>query len=174
MPVHRSILLKSQSGAAALEFALVALPLFVAVLSIVEVMLVVLTSSSLAEATTLAARSIRTGQLQKSGSATSSTFAQEICSNMSWLGPQCASNLSVDARVFSSFGSVTPPPVVSNGLIDSSALSFNMGNAGDIVVVRAYYRWPLMTPFLAAALGAASNGVMVITSTAAFRNEPFS
>ena len=69
-----------------------------------------------------------------------------------------------------------PPAVtspVANGQFQSSALQFNLGTAGDIVLVRAYYQWGLFTPFLNGGLQPLSNGSALIVSTIAFRNEPY-
>ena len=166
--------LADRRGATALEFALLAAPLLFALFASLEVILVVMATSALASATTTAARQIRTGQLQKSGTATSQSFAQQVCNNMAWLGGQCVSNLYVDAQVSGSFSTIAPPSPITNGAFDSTTLSFNIGNAGDIVLVRTYYKWKLITPFLNTAFGALDNGQIVLTATAAFRNEPFS
>jgi Flp pilus assembly protein TadG len=166
-------IIRDQSAATAVEFALVAMPFLFMIMSVFELALVFTVATSLDSATAKAARQIRTGQLQTSGGATASTFAQSICNNLGWLSSQCTGNLSVDVRTFTSFGNVTPVNPVSNGAFSTNNLTFNMGNAGDIVLVRAYYQWTLFTPFLNGGLQALSNGKTVVTSTVAFRNEPY-
>ncbi len=42
------------------------------------------------------------------------------------------------------------------------------------MVVRAYYKWPLITPFFSQALQQLNGGISLLTATAAFRNEPYS
>ena len=160
-------------GAIAVEFALVALPFIVMILSVFELALMFTVSTTLDSATARAARQIRTGQLQTAGGATAATFATTICNNLGWLESQCSSNLSVDVRTFPSFSNATLNNPVTSGAIDSTKLLFNMGNAGDIVMVRAYYQWKLFTPFLNGGLTLLSNGSTVISSTTTFRNEPY-
>ena len=43
----------------------------------------------------------------------------------------------------------------------------------DIVLVRAYYTWTIITPLLNASLVNLSGNKRLITTAVAFRNEPF-
>ena len=61
-------------------------------------------------------------------------------------------NLDVDVRTYTSFTNVTPPNPVVNGAFQQNQMTFTPGSANDIVVVRAYYRWTIITPLLNAAL----------------------
>ena len=47
------------------------------------------------------------------------------------------------------------------------------GNAGDIMLVRAWYQHTLLTPFLAQGLSKLNDGKAYLTATTAFRNEPW-
>jgi hypothetical protein len=48
-------------------------------------------------------------------------------------------------------------------------------HGGDIVVVRAYYKWPvIVSRLMGSSLGDEPDGSHLLVSTAAFRNEPFS
>jgi hypothetical protein len=40
-------------------------------------------------------------------------------------------------------------------------------------MVRAYYEWPMFTPFLQAGMTTLSNKNAVVTAKVVFRNEPF-
>ena len=57
--------------------------------------------------------------------------------------------------------------------MNQGALSVSLGGPGDIVVVRAYYRWPFITPLISQAMQQMSDGSMLVVSTATFRNEPY-
>ena len=164
---------RDRDGAAAVELALVATPFFMLLFGIIELALIFLVSSSLENATMEAARTIRTGQLQTGGSATASAFKTAICNNFGWLQSDCSANLSVDVRTFATFQSVTAPQPVTNGVFNPAALTFTPGGPTDIVVVRAYYQWPLIAPLMDQALQQLSGGKVLITSTATFRNEPY-
>jgi Flp pilus assembly protein TadG len=161
----------SRRGAVAVELALIGVPLFFTIMACLEVILMTLVSSSLAVATTEAARQIRTGQLQASGTATATTFGQLVCSNMSWFASQCTSNIHVNAQAFQSFGTMTSPSVITGNTFNPAGLQFNMGFHGNIILVKTYMTWTLVTPMLAQAFGGLSNNQVVLSATSAFRNE---
>jgi Flp pilus assembly protein TadG len=161
-------------GSTAVEFAMLAVPFLGLLFGIVELGMIYLVSTTLDNATAEAAREIRTGQLQLAGGATSTSFATVVCNDMSWLGSNCTSNLSVDVRTFTTFSATTIPEPITNGKFSTTSLQFQMGGPGDIVLVRTYYPWQLVTPFLDGSVANLSNGQMLIQSATTFRNEPYS
>ena len=164
---------RATEGVAAVEMAMVATPFFALLFGIIELGLIFLVSSSLENATAQAARTIRTGEFQTGGTTTAGAFKTAICNNFGWLQSDCATNLSVDVRTFTTFSSVTAPQPVSNKTFNQAALTFNPGGPGDIVVVRAYYQWPLIAPLMSQSLETLNGGTNLITTTATFRNEPY-
>jgi len=164
---------RAEQGAAAVEMALIATPFFMLLFGIIEIGMIFLISATLENGMDIAARTIRTGQLQSGGSATASAFKTSICNTFGWFQSDCTSHLSVDVRTYSTFAAVTAPQVVQNGTFNSAALTFTPGGPQDIVVVRAYYQWPLIAPFFDQALQQLNGGTALLTSTAAFRNEPY-
>ncbi|QUD86750.1 TadE/TadG family type IV pilus assembly protein [Phenylobacterium montanum] len=166
---------RGERGAAAVEFALIALPFFALLMGIIEVGMIFLISTTLEDATNLAARQIRIGAMQSQATPeTASAFQAAICSHLTWLGSSCASNLEVDVRTFSQFQSVTlPNPIASGKLQPQSQLQFRMGGPGEIVLVRAYYPWNLIAPHIDGMTAQTSGGQTLITATATFRNEPY-
>ena len=167
-------LLHSERGAAAVEMALVATPFLMLVFGIIEIAMIFMISASLENGMDIAARTIRTGEFQSGGAATAAAFKTAICNTFGWFQSDCTNNLSVDVRTYSTFASVTAPQPVSNGVFNSAALTFQPGAANDIVVVRAYYKWTLLAPFFNQAFQQLNGGVALLTTTAAFRNEPYS
>lgn len=165
---------EGQRGTAAVEFAMIALPFLALIFGILEISMIYLVSTTLENATADAARKIRTGELQSAGGATASSFASSICSELSWLGSSCTSNLYVDVRTFSSFSNITQPSPIRNGTVNLAALQFSPGKAGDIVLARAFYKWTLFTPVLDGMAASMTGGSTLLTATAAFKNEPFS
>jgi Flp pilus assembly protein TadG len=164
---------KADSGAAAVEMALVAMPFFMLLFGIVELALIFLVSSSLENATQQAARTIRTGAFQNGGAANAAAFKTTICNKFGWLQSDCSTNLYVDVRTYQNFSSIGAPQPVQNGVFNPNALTCNPGTPGDIEVVRAYYQWPLIAPLMSQALQQLNGGKTLITSTATFRNEPY-
>ena len=165
---------RDAKGATAVEFAMVALPLLMLLFSVLELAMIFLISTTLENATYNAARQIRTGSFQGGGSPTAASFKTAVCSSLSWLGSSCSSNVEVDVRTYASFTNPNIPDPVSNGTFNTGALSFTPGNAGDIVLVRAFYKWTLLTPFLNGGLQRLNGGVSLITASSLFKNEPYS
>ncbi|MBX7248778.1 MAG: pilus assembly protein [Caulobacteraceae bacterium] len=171
---HISSFRRASDGSAAVEFAIVAMPFFMLLFATIEIAMVFHVSTLLDDGVRAAARRIRTGQLQTAGGASMTTFKADVCSRMVWLQAHCASHLSLDVRTYPQWASANPPnPVQANGTFSESALTFTPGGPEDIVMVRAYYRWTLFTPFLSQALSRLSGNQAVLYSTAAFRNEPY-
>ncbi|MDI7776026.1 pilus assembly protein [Asticcacaulis sp. EMRT-3] len=159
-------------GAAAIEFALVAGPLIFMIMCCIELALVILLSVTLDNATDIAARQIRTGTTTAANS-TATDFRQLICNNMTWLAGSCMASLQVDVRTYSNFSLVDTTSPILNGKMQGSVFAYQIGAGSTIQLVRAYYEWPLFTPFLKPGLASLANGDAVITATAVFRNEPF-
>ena len=167
--------LRDRSGAMAVEFALVAAPLLFMLFSIIELALVFMVTSSLENATTEVARTIRTGAIQQAGGGSQTAFRNAICAEIRWMQANCQTNLSVDVRTFASFtGQNAPDPVnPTTKTFDTAATTYSVGVQGDIVLVRSFYRWKLISPFLSGGLERLSGGVTLLTATATFKNEPY-
>ena len=158
-------------GAAALEFALVIGPLIFMIMCCLELALVILATVTLDNATDVAARQIRTGEV--TSASTADDFKKIICDNMSWLAGGCLSSLEVDVRTFDSFSLVDLTPPIKNGKFEASTFYYQIGGGSKIQLVRAYYEWPLFTPFLKPGLSTLANGDAMLVATDVFRNEPF-
>jgi len=171
----------ARDGATAVEFAFVAGPFLFMMFAVIEVALVFLLSTSLDAASDKAARRIRTGEFQNANQ-TAADFTTALCGGMTWLANDCADSLTVDVRTYDDFASITDP-LLTPSPTQPGKNSFNPGGAQfddnappeKIVVVRSYYEWPLITPFLSEALARtdSSSTTAVITSTAVFRTEPY-
>lgn len=162
-------LLAARDGATAIEFALVSLPFFGLLFAIIETGLIFFVGQMLDSSTSDVARLIRTGQAQQSGM-TEQQMKDEICSGMANL-VNCQSNLRIDVRTYTSFGSVSlASPLDGSG--NFQAMQFDVGGASDIVVVRAFYTWPTFVTLLPTSSDLPS-GDRLLASVSAFRNEPF-
>ena len=86
----------------------------------------------------------------------------------------CPSRATVDVRVITKFRNVTPPdPLASGTSFDSSGLTYLTGQPGSLVLIRAWYKQPLITPFMAQALSKLNDGTTILMATSTFRNEPY-
>jgi Flp pilus assembly protein TadG len=163
---------RDQSGATAVEFGLLALPFFALMLAIIQVALVFFATQALETGVLNASRLIRTGQAQQQ-SMSAATFKQQICNAAGILFVNCTSKLVLDVRTYSTFGGVDlATPVDSNGNLITT-WGFSTGNGSSIVVVRAFYEWPVWSKLLSFNLSNLTDGNHLIAAVAAFRNEPF-
>lgn len=180
---------RDRKGAVALEMALVGPPFLLVMLALLDFGQTLLTQSLLDGAARDAARLIRTGQVQTSGSPIT-TFQTLLCSDMSTLmsTATCDSNVLFEVQVFSSFGSVsfTPCTYNNNGTGTGTKCSFSPGNASQIIGVQVSYARPYIVPWVGACLtggscwtgtgsasGAQGTQTTTLMSTVIFQNEPF-
>ncbi|HVM99193.1 MAG TPA: TadE/TadG family type IV pilus assembly protein [Caulobacteraceae bacterium] len=160
------------AGATAVEFAIVAVPFLALMFSILELGLIFMASTTIEASTVAAARLIRTGQLQAGSNNTADGFKTIVCNGMSWISTSdCVANISLDVRTFPSFSKIDVTPPISGGQIDQSQLTFDSGASCDIVLVRAFYPWTLLTPVLEPGLPNLGPTQRLLTATVAFRNE---
>ena len=163
--------LADRKGATAVEFAVIAFPFFLLIFGLIEITMIFVMSTTLDYGVAEAARTIRTGQAQKS-SMSAEDFKQMVCGNLFGL-MDCGDKLKIDVRVFATFtGSQDDLPVDENGDLEDN-LTFAIGNPNDIVMVRVFYEWDLFTPVMSSSLVNLGNDKRLLASTSLFRNEPF-
>ncbi len=162
----------SDSGATAVEFALVAAPFLALIIALIQTFLVFFAQQMLESIVQQSARLVMTGQVQ-SAQMTQAVFKQKVCDQIVILF-NC-STLMVDMQVATSWTSAnTAMPTLTydgSGKV-SNVWQYNPGNPGDIVVLRVMYEWPVMLGPLGFNLSNLSNGNRLIMSSAAFQNEP--
>ncbi len=162
---------RADDGATAVEFAMIAAPFFFLLFAMIEIAAVFFTGTVLENAVLEAARKIRTGEAQSSGMSQAG-FRAEVCNLISAVAD--CDNLDIDVQVFEDFDNVDQSsPIGGDGSIDTGNFGWDPGDAGDIVLVRVFYRWSLMTPNFGGALSNMENNQRLITAATVFRNEPF-
>ncbi len=160
-------------GATAVEFGLIATPLLLMTMGVLELALVFLVSITLDMAMQISSRQIRTGQVQLGASNTQAGFKALVCSNMTWLQSECNSSMSLDVRTFANFSTLASAHTLTPSNYSTTTFCYSPGQPTDIVLVRAYLQWTLFTPLLNNALANLGSNTRLITSTTAFRNEPY-
>lgn len=163
--------LRAGDGHAAVEFAIIAAPFFTILFAIFETALVFFSGQTLENGVAIAARMIRTGQVQTQG-VSEQQFRTMICQNQPGL-VDCANKLRVDVRSFPNFGGVNLPPALDNEGDLNNNFTYQPGTASDVVVVRAFYVWDLLIPDPLTGLSNMGGTRRLIAASAAFRNEPF-
>jgi Flp pilus assembly protein TadG len=163
---------RDRRGATAVEFALIALPFFALIFAIIETALCFFAGQALQTALMNASRAIRTGQAQ-SASVSAADFKTSICNQLTYMF-NCSANLYVNVQTFSNFSSITlTTPVDANGNLATTGYTYNAGGGSEIVVIRAYYEWPVFINRLGNNLANEPNGKHLLIATVAFQNEPF-
>jgi Flp pilus assembly protein TadG len=154
---------------------MISIPFLALLFAIFELGAMFMASTAIDAAVEQASRQIRTGQLQTGASNSAAGFKTLVCNGISWIpSSDCEANLSLDVRTFSSFSSISLTTPVTNGAIDQSQVGFSPGGSCDIVVVRAFYPWTLLTPTLEPGLPNLGASQRLLTATVAFRNENWS
>jgi Flp pilus assembly protein TadG len=167
--------MRARSGAAAVEFGLVAIPFLALTFAIVETAMLFFATQSLEAAVADASRQILTGQAQTAGYNTGASFKQNVVCTYLRTGVTLfdCSKVVVDVQNFSTFASATPSTPLTGGALDPNKAQFNAGGPGCIEVVSFYYEWPLYVTQLGFDMSNFGAGKRLLVSTAVFRNEPY-
>jgi Flp pilus assembly protein TadG len=165
---------RAKRGSAAVEFALVAMPFFLLTFGLAEIAMIGFAQSSLDFAVSETARQIRTGQAQMGG-VSRTAIQDQMCQEVNrFMVLSCEGNLFLDVNKFASFvdadNAANP---IQDGEFDDSGFGYTPGCPSNIVVVRAYYRWKIMTPLFESVFQNISGGERILVSTMMFRNEPY-
>ncbi len=155
-------LFRHDRGSTMLEFSLVAFPLILLLIGIIEIGFVYWGTKELENATSTGARFVRTGQAQQDGWS-STDLKAEICRRTSILY-DCETRLRIDvvsAANFTAFAPVAPLDDAGE-LRNDAGFSYAPGGRNDIVLVRSFYPWPRL-------LGSS----YLMRAAAPIRNEPF-
>jgi Flp pilus assembly protein TadG len=186
-------LFREKSGTSSIEFALLALPFLVVVFASLETFTAFTAEQLLANATETMARKVRTGEItfgvNPATDMSQEQFREAFCDEISII-MTCSetevknpSRLFIDVRSFSDFSKIpTAIPRVmggDNSDLDTSGFKFAPGGPTTINIVRAYYRWEVITdlvrPYITNLRPAGSSmpDDYLMVSTAAFRNEAY-
>ncbi|MCB1507795.1 MAG: pilus assembly protein [Hyphomicrobiaceae bacterium] len=161
-----------EDGATAVEFGLIAIPFFSLKLAIIETALMFWAGQLLEGGVSEAARQIRTGIVQTRGLGPGD-FRTMVCNEISNLF-DCGSRLGIEVRTYTSFddADLNRPPVDGAGNL-TGPFRYDPGGPEEIVVVRAFYLWPLYVNFMAIDAADVAGHQRLLSATMAFRNEPF-
>jgi Flp pilus assembly protein TadG len=162
----------SREGSMAVEFALVLPPLLFILTGIIQIMLVFIANQHLENATADLGRLVRTGQAQGQ-KFDQAKFKDSFCNQMGGFIKCESGNVLIDVQALPNFGPVSMDwPVDDDGNFEGSG-TYSPGGGGDIVLVRVFYQYPVWLPMIGQILANLPNGKRMLTSSAAFRNEPF-
>jgi Flp pilus assembly protein TadG len=183
---------RSRDGSAAIEFGLLAFPFFLLIFATIEAFIAFAGEQLLENAVDTMGRQIRTGQITfgmgRPSDLTEGQFRTKFCGEIS-LMIKCAAKedpndkkLYLDVREFANFSDIpTYIPKVGNELysdLDDTGFAYDPGGPLTINIVRAYYRWEVMTDLVRPYItNIRKDGEMprdyLMVATAAFRNENY-
>ena len=162
---------RDRRGVAAIEFAMLALPLFMAIFIILECAIQYFVWTSVDLAVQRTARQVRTGEVQKQ-SLDAAEFKSAVCQQISNIFG-CPSRLMLKVDVLKNIKSaVTHDPITGAGALQVQE-TYDIGKSGDILLVQAFFRWPAFTQLVTTGGRKTNAGDYVLQSTTLFRNEPF-
>jgi Flp pilus assembly protein TadG len=163
--------LRRQRGVTAVEFAIIAIPFFLLIMGIVEVGLIFWAGYELENATAAAARLVRTGQAQNGGY-TVNQLRAALCQNVVILS-DCNTKVKLSVQTFATFAGITVTSAVDQDGNLQTSFPYSPGGPSSIVLLTAFYEWPLTTPLTRTTLGNLGNGNYLLQTSFAFRNEPY-
>ncbi|MEY9167777.1 Flp pilus assembly protein TadG [Sinorhizobium fredii] len=186
-------LLGDRRGGTAIEFAILALPFFIVVFASIETFVAFTGEQLLANATDTLARRIRTGEITfnqgKSTDMTQAEFRQAFCDEIAILLTCSATEVDEPEKLYLDIREVADPsqfpaavPRVGSGDstdLDTGGFQFAPGAGKEFTMVRAYYRWQVITdlvrPYVTNLRPAGSSMPQdyLMVATATFRNEDY-
>jgi Flp pilus assembly protein TadG len=164
---------RNTRAASAVEFALLALPLFALIFAALQWAIVLMAEQELETATEKAARLVMTGQVSSTSSASNylsqSDFQKKVCTYLVALF-NC-SNVMVNMQTASTWANAsTSAP--SYATLQQNTWSYTTGTVGQVVVLQVMYEWPIVSSLLGFNLANLSNGTRLLMATSVFQNEP--
>jgi Flp pilus assembly protein TadG len=168
-PLRRFV--RQDGAGTTVEFGLLAAPFMAALFAILQTAILFFAGQALETAAAASARLILTGQAQTSGWS-AAQFKQQVCDQIHGVF-NCNSGVYVDVETYPSFSAISTAMPVSNGAFNSSALGYNPGGPGDIVMLRLYYQYPVYVNLLGFNLSNLNGGLNLLAATAVFKNEPY-
>ncbi|CEG06793.1 Flp pilus assembly protein TadG [Afipia felis] len=161
----------NRRGSAAVQFAMVA-PLFFALLfAIVEVAMMFFATQVLETGTQDTARLLLTHQAQDQ-QMTAEQIHDNLCGRVQFL--LTCSGIYLDVRAYPAGDAFTVPTLFDGAGNATNNFTYQPPAAGSasIVVVRTFYKWPLLITNLGFSLANIGSDKRLISSTTAFRVEP--
>jgi Flp pilus assembly protein TadG len=173
---------RDESGATAVEMAVVAMPFLLLLFGIMSVSLFYFANFAIENAAWQAARAIRTGQLQTGQGAYTGTttdadkkaaFKKALCAAAPTF-LDCSNKAVVIVQSNANFSGITEPNCTSNGnIISDSSAAFNTGASSSVVLVTVCYPWDFGGKLPLFKIGNLRDGSLLMQASVAFRSEPY-
>lgn len=165
-------LFKKDDGATAVEFGLLAIPFIYMLVGILEICMMFAAGAVLEGGTGAAGRLVRTGQVQAEADP-EGAFRDALCDHVNIL-MDCDDLLyEVIDLGAGGFGgaSVIEPDINEDG--EMNPREFDPGDDESVVLIRAAYYYPILSPIFADLMSDAPNNTKLFISTIVIQNEPY-
>lgn len=181
-------LFRSKDGAAAIEFALLAIPYFLIVFAIIETFVAYTAEQLVANAVDTMGRKLRTGNITYSHNPATdmnrAEFRTAFCDEISIL-IRCGDSeintpdkLWIDVKSYTYFSDMpTTVPIKADGDLATGTFTYAPGGPNTRNMLRAYYKWDIITdllrPYISNIRSTSGSNYFLIVETSAFKNEEY-
>lgn len=157
---------------------MLAVPFALLVFAILESCISFAGQEVMANITDDVARQLRTGQIRKAN-VTEATLKTMICSRLEIMVAKDCPGLEVDLRAYPSFAVAAQAGFkIKDGEIEltgttPATFTVSPGLAESINMLRVFYKWPVMTDFMARSMANLKDGNTLHFASMTWKNEPF-
>jgi len=170
--------LGDRRGSTAIEFSMLALPFALLVFAILESCISFAGQEVMTNITDDIARQLRTGQLRQAD-VTGNKLKDMICARLEIIVAKNCPGLLVDLRAFPTFDDaakagfkISGADIVLTGTTDTT-FQVQTGLAESKNMLRVFYKWPVMTDFMASSMANIEGGKTLHFASVTWQNEPF-
>lgn len=161
---------QDDDGATAVEFAIIGIPFFLLVFSIIESAIFFFANQYLETSVDNVARLFRTGQLDNT--TTEAAFKQTLCDEIAVMFD--CNKILTDVQVAHTFEDLEDPPLPdANGNFDKNDYGYQPPGPVQVLQITATYQWPVITNFAAPLRTSGSSTTAAIHVIAVSRTEPY-
>ncbi len=172
---------RERDGTTAIEFAALAIPFSLLVFAVLECCISFAAQEVMTNATDSVARQLRTGQI-KAADTSATQIKNLICAKLEIMVAKGCPGLEVDLRTKSSFEELAKAKfaiqdkkivLLTDGKAETGGYQFQPGLSTQKSMLRVFYKWPVMTDFMAKSMANLENGATLHFASATWQNEPF-
>lgn len=165
-------LIRGTEGSTAVEFAMLIIPFMYTTFAIIELALFFAATNMLESGVNESARMIRTGQIQEQANP-EEAFRTDLCNRLFVLVDCNEVDIEVVAMPDDDFTSVSDYQPVYDEEGNVVPRPFDPGQSNDVVLIRAIYRYQLITPMFAEIFSREDDNTIPIMSTVVLQTEPY-
>ncbi|MCX7306131.1 MAG: pilus assembly protein [Hyphomicrobiales bacterium] len=168
------LFLRNREGSTSIEFTMLALPFAMLVFAILESCISFAGQQVMANITDDVARQIRTGQLRPA-TLDKAALKTLICDQLKIIVASDCPGLEVDLRQFATFADAAKVRIklTTDRDLDTTDFAVSPGPSLSKNMLRVFYKWPVMTDFMAKLVSNLKDGKTLHFATVTWQNEPF-